>query len=200
MDSNTFRTINIDPKSVILRQLQADDVTEQYVSWLNDPEIVRFLEIKNSQPITYLDTIEFVKNCELTCRHHWGIFVDGEHKGNISCSAYDPVHKWVNISNLIGDKEYQKTDLCKLSLAGAIDHLFSACDYHRIQAGTYSEHFPGIALLTNLGFRKEAILREAVIFEGKYIDSLRFGLLKREWLSKHRRPPTVHVCPPPWEI
>jgi len=36
-------------------------------------------------------------------------------------------------------------------------------------------------LVLKSGFKKEAHLRENLLFEGKFLDSLIFGLLKEEW-------------------
>ena len=43
--------------SLILRNIGPDEVTENYVSWLNNPSITRFLEVRNSQV-----TLETQKN------------------------------------------------------------------------------------------------------------------------------------------
>ena len=40
-----------------------------------------------------------------------------------------------------------------------------------------------INLATKMGFKKEALLRQNLFFNGKFIDSLIFGLLKNEWKS-----------------
>jgi [ribosomal protein S5]-alanine N-acetyltransferase len=195
-----FETLKVNPESVLLRQLKPSDVGEHYIGWLNDPEINRFLEIRHSLPITTENTVKYVAYCETIHRHHWGIFVEDIHVGNISCSDYNHNYKWVDISNLIGEKEYQKTDLCKLALAGALEHLFSVGGFHRIQAGTYNVHFAGITLLTNLGLKKEGVLREAAIVNGKYVDYLKFGILKREWEARKKKPPKIKVMKHSWEV
>ena len=195
-----YETLRINPETIFLRQLTISDVTDRYLGWLNDPEINRFLEIRHSPPITIEDAIKFIENCEKSHRHHWGIFVEGAHVGNISCSLYNHTYKWVDISNLIGEKEYQKSDLCKIALSNAMQYLFDVSGFHRIQAGTYNIHFAGITLLTNLGFKKEAVLREAAIVDDKYVDSLKFGILANEWAARKNKPPKIEVMRTPWEV
>ena len=194
-----YKTILLNPERIHLRQLLPEDISDEYVGWLNDHETVRFLEIRHTLPISRTDVIRFVEECNENHRPHWGIFVDGLHKGNISCSAYSRRYRWTHVSNLIGDPSLRRTNLCKLALGGAIEYLFNSCGLHRIQAGTYCEHFAGITLLTNLGFKKEAVLRESIKFEGQFQDSLRFGLLRREWNDKVNRPDNVRVDPLPWD-
>ena len=150
--------IKIDYKKIVLKQLEPKDVSMVYVKWLNDPEVNKFLEIRHITPILKQDVIKFVEMCNERKRYHWGIMYDKKHVGNISCSIVNKIYKYVNISNLIGEKKYWNSDICKLSLNAAMNYLFCSSLYNRIEAGTYSIHLSGITLLTNLGFKKENII------------------------------------------
>ncbi len=197
--SRNIHKAAIDPGKIELRQLVPEDVSDKYVGWLNDPDVNKFLEIRHSLPVTKEDVIKFVRDCRENCRYHWGIFIDGGHIGNISCSRYNRVYRWVDVSNLIGEERFRGTNAAKYALAGAIEYLFTIGNFHRIQAGTYSVHLSGIALLTNLGFKKEAVLREAAVIDNDYIDVLQFALLKNEWLDRVHKLPAVKVIRVPWE-
>lgn len=187
-----------DVEKTEIRQLTVDDVTDEYVSWLNNPKINRFLEIRHQVPFFLDDVKNFVDHCLDIKRHHYGIFVAGKHVGNLSCSYYDHNYKWLDISNLIGDEKYQKTQLGKFCLFNMLDYLFAQEKFHRIAAGTYSNHFAGITLLTNLGFKKEGVLREAAVESGNRVDTLKFSIIKREWDQKSKMIPKIRVLPPPW--
>tara|TARA_Y100001934_G_C12355431_1_gene777842 strand:+ start:111 stop:695 length:585 start_codon:yes stop_codon:yes gene_type:complete len=191
--------ISIDPNKVILRQLESKDVGEKYVAWLNDPEVNKFLEIRHNVPINTDDVIKFVEHCNDKKRYHWGIFYENIHIGNISCSIIDRVYRYVNISNLIGEKIFWNSDICKFSLNAAIEYLFSQASFNRIEAGTYSIHLSGITLLTNLGFKKEGVFKERAIFNNKYINTLLFGVTKSEWDKRNSEIPSVKVLRPFWE-
>lgn len=190
---------DLDPVSIRLRQLEPNDVTDRYVAWLSDPDVTRFLEIRYSQPFD-TDTVRaFVESCIESRRHHWGIFVRGEHVGNVSCSHYDRRNQWVDISCIIGEREFRGSVVAKLSVASALDHLFTVAGMHRIQTGTWSVHIQSICFVADLGFRKEATLREAIRFEGRYVDLLKFALLKDEWWERGVDIPRVMVEPMSWE-
>lgn len=190
--------ITIDHRKINLRQLQPKDITKAYVDWLNDPEVNKYLEIRHQTPITREDVIKFVNNCNSTKRYHWGIFYDDQHIGNISCSKVNNIYNWVNISNLIGEKKYWNSNMAKLSLNGAMNYLFNS-HYNRIEAGTYSVHLSGITLLTNLGFKKEGVLKEGAIVNNKYVDILLFAITKKEWEVRENTLPFVNVERPLWE-
>ena len=105
-----MKRINIDYRKIVLRQLEVQDVSQAYVKWLNDPEVNKFLEIRYLTPILKQDVIKFVEMCNKINRYHWGIIYDRKHVGNISCSIVDKMNKYVNISNLIGEKKYWNSE------------------------------------------------------------------------------------------
>lgn len=191
--------IVIDPARITLKPLNSHDVSDAYVDWLNDPEINKYLEIRHSVPISKQDVIDFVDSCNKTGRYHWGIFYDGKHLGNISCSRYSRRYNWVSVSTIIGKKEFRNSNLAKFSLAGAMEYFFIKAKFHRIQAGVYSINLFGITLLTYLGFRREGRLRQNILFEDQYIDTLLYAITRDDWISRKAKFPPVAVGAPSWE-
>lgn len=199
MISNSNIEVNFSPDEVKLKPLFGEDIAENYIKWLNDPKINQFLEVRHSLPVNRKDILDFIKKCEKIKRHHWGIFAKEEHVGNVSCSVYNHAYSWVDISILIGEEKCRGTGLGKLSVAGAVEHLFSVSGFHRVQAGAYANNIPSIRLFTGLGFNQECVLRESVIFEQQYIDSIKFGILDHEWRQITDNFPKANVCKMPWE-
>ena len=191
--------ISIDPDKVELRQLEPKDVGKRYVSWLNDSEVNKFLEVRHNAPLNKKDIIRFVEDCNNNKRYHWGIFYENTHIGNISCSIIDRIYRFVNISNLIGEKSFWNSDICKYSLNAAMEYLFSHASFNRIEAGTYSIHLSGITLLTNLGFKKEGVFKDRAVFNDKYINTILFGITKSDWDKRSIKIPSVKVFKPFWE-
>ena len=194
-----MRRLNIDHSKIVLKQLDPSNISSDYVDWLNDPDVNRYLEIRHNVPFTKDDVIKFVEMCNKISRYHWGIMYKKKHIGNISCSIVDKRYKFVNISNLIGVKKYWNSDMCKLSLNAAMHYLFCNAHYNRIEAGTYSIHLSGITLLTNLGFKKEAVQKERAIVNDMYVDIILFGITKKEWEKRNNILPLVKVINPFWE-
>jgi RimJ/RimL family protein N-acetyltransferase len=71
--------------------------------------------------------------------------------------------------------------------------------FNSIGAGTYAIHLSGITLLTNLGFKKEGVLRERALVNGRYVDTVLFGITKKEWELRNNDLPLVKVIKPYWE-
>ena len=197
---SSFRDVirlEVDPARIALRQLATEDVSDAYVSWLNDPVVNAYLEARHDCPHTIDSVRDFVANCIETRRCHWGVFYDDTHVGNVT-STVNQLYRYASVANVVGDARFRGTHLAKYALSGALDFLFGRMDMHRVEAGTYASHLTGIALLTSLGFVKEAVYRERIMIEGEFIDSLWFSLLEQEWRSCKASMPHIEVSPPPW--
>ena len=185
---------------LFLRPLNPEDVTNSYVTWLNDKSIVRFLEIRHTnEPFNLKSVKQFIVDCHHNKRYHWGIYHRKRHVGNVSCSAYSRRYRWADISVLVGDRSYQNKGIGRISTASAVDHLLMRSGFRRIKAGAYSSNHSSINLFLSLGFRKERIEKESVLVEGKWIDTVGFGILKNEWQERRHQYQFVDVFPHQWE-
>src|SRR4051794_36282438 len=91
--------------TIKLRPLTSKDVSDDYVGWLNDPEITKHLSMRfRKTPMTAEEIRSFVDQCQEQKRYHWGIYFEGKHVGNVSCSAWSLQDGWVDISYLLGNK------------------------------------------------------------------------------------------------
>jgi RimJ/RimL family protein N-acetyltransferase len=67
-----------------------------------------------------------------------------------------------------------------------IGYGFDILNLHRIYADTTNENTASWRVMERLGMRKEALLKESEFRDGKWLDSLTYGILKSEWLDKIR--------------
>ncbi len=67
-----------------------------------------------------------------------------------------------------------------------VDYLFLTKMIVRIQAGTSLRNSSSMRVLEKLGFQKEGVLRKSYFVNGKYDDSVIFGLLREEWEAKRK--------------
>jgi len=67
------------------------------------------------------------------------------------------------------------------ALKAVLKFGFEILKLNKIEADINPENLASIQLVLKSGFKKEAHLRENLLFEGKFLDSLIFGLLKEEW-------------------
>lgn len=190
-------------RNLILRPLIIEDVTEQYVGWLNDPLIYRYLGIRHrKRPFTKEDVRSFIEICQTNRRFHWGIILDGRHVGNISCSEFSYANRWVDISYFLGEKEIWGKGVSTAAVGAAIHNLFTVQNFNRVQAHAVLKNIASIRVLEKLGMKRDGLLRQASYLpdEKRYTDETIYGILKKEWpQSRFCGWDQVSVFPMAWE-
>ena len=78
--------------------------------------------------------------------------------------------------------EFQGLGLAAEAMRSVLAWLFSEFDLHRVFAHVDARNVPARALLTSLGFRQEAKLREADWFKGEWTTLCVYAVLANEWL------------------
>lgn len=189
--------------NILLRPLTDQDVTPEYVSWLNDPAIRRYLGIRHrTRPFDKEDIIKFLYDCIHNQRFHWGICIDGRHIGNISCSAWNNENRWIDISFILGDKSIHGRGIATLSVGAAMQYLFDIKKFNRIQSHAVIENTQSLRLMEKLCMRRDAVLRQSAYLpdEDRYVDEVIYSALRNEW-----KPPlpfihNVQIKPMIWEL
>lgn len=187
---------------ITLRPLTEPDVTPEYISWLNNPEIRRYLGIRHKKdPFQKEDILEFLRLARQNRRFHWGIYVDHLHVGNVSCSAWSHDNRWIDISYLVGDRGVQGRGIATLAVGAAMKYLFEKKEYRRIQAGALVENKASIRVMEKLGMRRDALLRRSAYLpdENRFTDEVIYSALKEEWVPPSQEINEVSVLPMHWE-
>jgi ribosomal-protein-alanine N-acetyltransferase len=83
--------------------------------------------------------------------------------------------------------EFQKNGFMHEAMQAVIDFSFEKLCVHRLSATVDPENTPSSKILEKCGFKLEGHLREHEIFEGRYLDSLIYGLLNKEYRSNQQQ-------------
>jgi len=162
--------------------LSSDDITEAYVSWLNDPKINRYLEIRHKTQ-SLEDCHDFVKQMEADqSQFLFGIFSQDneQHIGNIKLGYVDNVHKRAQLSLFIGDSSYWGKGIATEAIDTITQWGFDSLALERIEAGCCEENIASIRAFLNTGYQIEGYFREHGIVDGKRMSSFWLGILKHE--------------------
>lgn len=177
MDKNILKN-----KNFYLRELCVFDVSDNYLLWVNDPEITYFLEIKY-QTFNKSDLIEFVKSCQKNpYKTLWGIFCNktNRHIGNISITC-NPNTGVFDGGYFIGDREYWGTSAAFEALVLMIKFGFEFYQMRRIIASAYSNNMNARFLFHKIGFVKEARIKESHLCGNSPIDTVVYSMCKNQW-------------------
>jgi ribosomal-protein-alanine N-acetyltransferase len=160
---------------VRLEPFDSAEVTDEYVSWLNDPETFRFLGTKFGQTrATAREYVEGVQAPDILCR-----IVERaqrRHVGNIALHQIHPIHRSAELGIMIGAADARGKgfgrEACRLIIEYGFDHL----NLHKITAGTVDKNVAMKQVFLGLGFAIEGTLVQQFYLEGAYHDIFRFGL------------------------
>lgn len=160
------------------KPLTPEDVSEEYVGWLNDPEINRFLETRFIQQT--LETCrDFVRRINAdSLEHLFGMF-DKEcnrHIGNIKLGFINPHHRKGQVSFFIGDKSYHQRGLATEAVGAITSWGFQHCGLKKIEAGCYDANLASLRTFLKCGYSVEGYLRSSFVSDGQRIGSFLLGI------------------------
>jgi RimJ/RimL family protein N-acetyltransferase len=169
-------------KKVILRPLRNSD-GPYFVQWLKDPDVNKFT---TRRPISIrgwgkkmIKQNEFIKNFAIDTK-------DKNLIGSISLYNINKHDKNATISILIGDKNYWGKGYGTDAMITLVDYAFSKLKLHKmnLEEGVYEYNKRAISLYRKLGFKNEGVIRENVLYKGKFYNTVNMGILRSEWVKK----------------
>ena len=152
---------------LIIKSLQVDDISNNYIEWLNDVEVNKYLETR-FQVQSYESCVEFVnRKQEDESEELLGVFTknNNKHIGNCKLGDIKKFHHTAEISYLIGDKSYWGSGYATEIVSHVIQYGFENLGLEKIIAGCYELNISSINVLKKNGFKVEGILKEQVEFD-----------------------------------
>ena len=166
-----------------LQTLRPDDASEDYLAWLNDPEILRFRGPK-AFPSTMDDLKAYLSSLKARGDVALAMFLkdDGRHIGTITLNSILWVHRTAELSMMIGAKDVWGQGYAKEAIEALAVHAFGAMGLHRLWVE--SPHPAFNRAVRSLGWTHEGTKRRAFLLDGRFVDIECYGLLKDEFLRR----------------
>ncbi|ELA6781449.1 GNAT family N-acetyltransferase [Vibrio alginolyticus] len=89
--------------------------------------------------------------------------------------------RWLEAGIVIYDTQCWGMGIAAQALPLWVTHLFGAHNIERVGMTTWSGNPRMMALASKVGFSQEAVLRKVRYYQGKYYDSVKYGVLRSEW-------------------
>lgn len=159
---------------VFIRLLCQDDVNEEYLKWLRDSEVIRFLESR-WRSYTIDDLKLYVKSInESHDNYIFGIFLLESEKyiGNIKIGNINFIHRFGDIGLLIGDKSEWRKGYGTEAIQLATKFAFEDLDLRSFIAGIYSNNIASYKAFLKAGYEQVGLLKRIVLCEGRYVDKI----------------------------
>ena len=156
---------------VYLRPLVLEDVTEDYVAWMNNYEIVKYTESRFFVH-TRKSIEEFVQNSNNTNTFTFAIIAKEEnvHIGNIKLGNVNWIHRHGDIGLIIGRKEYHGRGIATEAINLLTDYAFKHLNLHKVWCGIYEPNIGSLRAFQKAQYEIYAKAPSHCFFEGKYVD------------------------------
>ena len=180
-------TLPIETERLLLRRFRHEDVADM-VAYLAHPTVARAtpeIEATEAGVQKYIDKqnnytlFEQDKCFDLAIERQ----ADGVVMGMLTLVRRE--HGLAEIGYALGI-DFRGRGYATEAAGGLIEYAFSELGLHRVQAETSSDNPDSYRVMERLGMQQEGRLREAVSCDGKWLDTLYYGILAREWRALKR--------------
>jgi len=174
-------------KSLVLRSVPPEQVGPWYVKWLEDPELMAFLNLEPRQNDTPEQGLErmrrYVARSNNRNNFHLGVYPKGQQRQiGFFAVEMDFRNGTAQTRVVIGDKDYWGKHVVREARAAIIEFVFRTTNFVKIWGMTSSRNIPSIYNYKAQGFQNEGVMRSHIrTVDGGRFDVVLFGLLRDEW-------------------
>ena len=176
-------TLPISTEALVLRRFRANDVGD-ILALVQQPSVARetsaTIEATDWGICRYIKQQNAYKPFEKDRVFDLAIELKSENRLIGLLTLLCRNHKQAAIGWALG-VDYRGQGYATKAAAALINYGFQELGLHRIEASTSRDNTASWKLMERLGMRREALLREAAISEGKWVDTYIYGLLASEW-------------------
>lgn len=167
---------------LILKPLGLAHLSENYVNWMNDPLVNKYLESGGNYTLELLK--EYLTDVEANNILFWAIHLksDFKHIGNIKIDPINKKHGFGEYGILMGDRQEWKKGFAKEASQLVLDFCFSSVGLRKINLGVVPENENAVKLYNNLGFILEGTYKRHFFYNNRYYDCYRMAVFSPEFL------------------
>lgn len=152
---------------------------EVYLSWLNDPEVNRYLEVPKENDSESL--IAYVKSTMDAKTYFWAIVKkeDNKHIGNIKIDPINTKHGYGEYGILMGDKSEWGKGYAKEASQTIVDFCFSSLSLRKVNLGVIANNIAALKLYQSMGCVTEGVYKHHVKLGNDYCDVIRMAIFNK---------------------
>jgi RimJ/RimL family protein N-acetyltransferase len=181
---------------VYLRPLESEDAASLQ-PWVNDEEVARTVAFH--RPLTLADERAFVERTR-SADHEIVLAIAlqrGDRMiGDVGLHAIHSKDRSAVLGIMIGDKKEWGKGYGTEATALMVRYAFETMNLNRVSLHVFEFNVRGIRAYEKVGFRQEAIFRQAVFREGRYWNTIGMAILRDEWSRGRENGPAKKTKPP----
>ncbi|AXB55389.1 GNAT family N-acetyltransferase [Flavobacterium fluviale] len=161
---------------LLLKRLSINHLSHQYVSWLNDHDVNKYLETKGNYTLEKLES--FLIDQEEKDIYFWAIHLkeNYEHIGNIKIDPINIENNSGEYGILMGNKKYWGKGYAKEASEIVINYCFEILGLKQITLGVIENNLSAVSLYKRLGFNISESFSNYGIYDNKESNLLRMNL------------------------
>ena len=172
--------MNLCTKRLTIRSFGTQDITQTYVSWLNDPIVTRysnqrFKEHTINGCTLYAKSFVGSENRFLALIHR----ESNEMIGTMTIYQAKP-HGTADIGIMIGNRNYWGLGLGSEAWIAVMRELLQVPEIRKVTGGTSRANKGMMKIMKQAGMHQEAVRRDQEIIEGEPTDIVYFAIFREE--------------------
>lgn len=184
-ENNRSEPMKINTENLYIREFKIADITDIYLSSLNDNSIIGLTEARHQKWDREKVEKFIVDSNRENISALLGVFNAKSDKpiGNIRLFNYDVNHKRVELSLLFYDKGEWGKGYATEAVGAIVEYVFSVLKLHRIYADYYSVNKASARVFEKTGFNVEGIFKNHFYLNDHYVDSVRIARINNVLIS-----------------
>lgn len=172
----------IEGQQTLLESFAVEDVSPQYVAWLNDPEVVRYSNQRFITHTTHSCTL-YVNNFKGSVSKLFKIIRKSDATTIGTITAYiNQSHKTADMGILIGDRSSWGKGLGGDAWFTLLNALLSLRQIRKVTAGTMDCNQSMNRIIQRSGMTFEAVRSKQELLDGRPQDILYFAKFNEKWV------------------
>ena len=168
-----------------IRRFQKEDIPYK-VRWINDSKNNKYLHydlpLREDKTLLWYNSIK-----DRNDRADYTITLNDEPVGIIGLINIDSKNRKAEYYITLGGVEYRGKGIATIASKLLINEAFNTYNLNKIYLYTEVENISAQKLFERIGFAKEGLLREDLIYNGRKVDRFVYGLLADEYHNKEKQ-------------
>jgi ribosomal-protein-alanine N-acetyltransferase len=169
------------PRMVIV-PFAADHLTDRYVSWLKDPEVVRYSDQRH-RTHTLESCREYWESYTGTPHYFWALLCRESQLGHVgNMNAYvDEIHSVADLGILIGEKQIWGQGYGLEAWMAVCAYLLKDAGIRKVTAGTLAVNRGMLTIMLRTGMEADGRRTRQCLFEGREVDVVHGALFRADY-------------------
>ena len=173
-------------EKIVLRPISIKEAAS-YVRWIKDKRVNRFLII-DGKGLTLEKEKKIIKQfLESKASMNWSIFIQLNKLIGTTGITVNKIHRRCSWGIFIGDKNYWGQGYGADVLETVLKYCFNKLELNRVELSVFPFNPRAIECYKKCGFRVEGVKKQAVRKDGKFVDDIIMGILKKDYNKLNKK-------------